>query len=693
MFYSIRSKLFAITILSISVCACLVFLFSVNEHRALYRKAVEQNLEAISSNMGDDLLQIMSLENDEFLITTKLLSFDRFKHIKFATVFNYRWEIVSQYVHPSYLESANFSPELTSIHPSELPLSISITDAGLTGVTRIGDPQETVGYLLVVQDYNQPLYESRNIFFGNVFPYVLVTLLLANLAVWVMYFRLLAPLSQLAIFTRKVERTHDYDLRVEWSGRDEVSRVGHGINSMLGAIQTQIRTNNVQHQKLLEQQNSITYMAKYDLLTGLPNRSHFMNLLREELVARRESNTDLAIIFFDVDGLKGVNDTFGHDAGDQLLIGVAKVVESCLSGRDILGRLGGDEFLIMIRDFCDRETAVTVAKNMINKMRTDLKIGDWEVRSGISIGIAMASDAGFDITKIIANADVAMYLSKENGKSTYTEFRDDMLEQVHRRVKIARAIDQAITRDEFFLQYQLKISASGEVNGAEALLRWNSAEFGFVPPDEFIPIAEQSGKIEIITIWVVEQVFKDLSKLKDILGGGGVVSLNVSSYDLRNQNLITQIKRLVEQYGVDIGMLQFEITESSYLQNFDRANEFFTEIHNLGGSIALDDFGTGYSSLSYLTRIQIDTIKIDRMFISSLANSTRDSAILQTILELARRLGLKTCSEGVEINAEVKYLRDFGCDQMQGYLFARPLVLDELPKAKVLAEKIYREIE
>tara|TARA_R110000851_G_scaffold333529_1_gene514795 strand:- start:2424 stop:4505 length:2082 start_codon:yes stop_codon:yes gene_type:complete len=692
MFHSIRYKFIIITTLSIIVSASLVFFLAINKHEDLYRQSVEENLDALSSNIADNLLWVMSDKVDSFSITTELLGLDRYEHIKFVNVFDTNWQLIQYYVHPNYLNLINFKPELVTLTPQSLPRGVAATTEGLVALKTIGEERSPLGYLLIVQDYEKPLKQSKVSLFYNTVPFVVMVIAFAILiSIWI-YQLLFTPLLQLSKFTQKVAKTANYNLKYTALGNDEVSLLGDDINNLLKTIDAQIKTNKKHTVKLLEQQQSMQRLVNYDILTGLPNRMYFLQLLKNELILSKQAGEDIALMFFDIDSFKGINDTLGHEIGDLLLQAVAKQVTSHLRDNDVIARLGGDEFLIMLPNIADKHTAITIAERILAGLEKPFKLNNWDVPCGVSIGIASAQDADYDMNTFIFNADIAMYASKQHGKGSYTIFNKAMLENNKRRIEIANLIDRAITEDEFNILYQLKISASGKVTGLEALIRWQSSELGFISPEEFIAIAEQAGKIKAITKWVITRVFNDLPVLQQKIADDVLVSINISSHDLHERNFIHLIKSKLAKYNVDIRNIQFEITESSYLENFTRANEFFRNISEMGGSIALDDFGTGYSSLSYLTKIEIDTLKIDRMFINQYACSGRDTAVLQTMLDLAKRLELKICCEGIETIAQANYLLANGADEMQGYYFAKPVAISVLPIAIAQAEKLFTQL-
>jgi len=692
MFHSIRNKFIIITICLIGLSASLVFYLVINEHENLYRQSVEENLDAMSSNISDNLLRVMSQEIDLFTITTELLGLDRYEHIKFVNVFDSKWQLIQSYVHPNYLKHDGFSPQLKGIKPQSLPLNISVTNQGLVALKTIGEEQLPLGYLLVVQDYQAPLNESKASLFYSAAPIVIFIVVITIIISFWIYQHVLSPLLKLSKFTQKVEKTTNYQLQYQGSGNDEVSQLGKDINNLLNTIHSQMLTNEKNTAQLLAQKQSMEHLANFDMLTGLPNRMFIMTLLKAELTHRKSNHQDIAIMFFDVDSFKGVNDTLGHETGDLLLKAVANNIKKHLRDGDVIARLGGDEFLIMLRNTSNPKDVTHIAEQIISSMQTPFTINQWDIPSGVSIGIAHAREADFDINTLISNADIAMYASKEKGKGSYTVFHKTMLESNKRMVQVANLISHAITQNEFEVVYQLKIAVNGEVSGLEALIRWQSEELGFISPGEFIPIAEQAGKIKAITQWVISRVFKDLPTLKQAISNNIIVSLNLSSHDLKDNQFIHVIKNKLAKYKVDIANIQFEITESSYLDNFENSNTFFNQINKMGGSIALDDFGTGYSSLSYLTKIDIDTIKIDRMFVSQFDSSEKDAVVLKAILDLSKRLGLKVCSEGIETASQADYLIKNGSDEMQGYYFSKPVAISHIPAAKAQAEKTFEAL-
>jgi sensor c-di-GMP phosphodiesterase-like protein len=345
---------------------------------------------------------------------------------------------------------------------------------------------------------------------------------------------------------------------------------------------------------------------------------------------------------------------------------------------DLIARLGGDEFLILLYNGPNDFVVTDIAERIIKEISKPFDINGWEIQISVSIGIAKASDAMHNLSDFVSNADVAMYKSKIEGKNTHRMFIPEMMEDNKRRLLIANRISAGLKENEFEVYYQPKVNADEAIVGFEALLRWHSAELGFVSPSEFIIIAEQSGKIHQITEWLLQQVLLDYSKILAHFGDNTIISLNLSAHDLKNTKILGLITALFERYKVNPKCVEFEVTESTYLENFDMANAFFENIRNMGSSIALDDFGTGYSSLSYLTQIQLDTLKIDKQFVDNLGISERSTLVTKTVIEMAKQLNLNICAEGVETRQQMDFLVAHGCHQLQGYLFGKPSPLKSL---------------
>ncbi|QPG07207.1 EAL domain-containing protein [Salinimonas marina] len=551
-------------------------------------------------------------------------------------------------------------------------------DEQLIASRRIIQDGVTYGYLMIMNDINSPVTNSWRTLLWHVGPLVALSLLI-TIAIGLYWLnRLLTPLSSLSHFTHQLSQSTDYTRRFKTRSNGEVARLGQNVNMLLDTIEAELTINDEQNQTLIEQQQTMSRLANFDSLTGLPNRQFVMDNLRLELARAKRQSTDLALMFFDLDGFKGINDSLGHETGDLILIEVADRVSGMLRESDLVARLGGDEFIIVPdRDVTD-VSLDNLAQRVIAAFEKPFHFRGLALTVGVSIGIARAIEADFELSQLMSNADLAMYRSKARGRGMATIFTNEMVETHKRKLSIANSIDQGIVNNEFVLFYQPKIDRNGQVIGFEALMRWEHPDFGLVLPGEFIPVAEQSGKISLLTRWAIEQSCADLSLLQSVMQHKFRVAINLSGHDLRHSELFDVIYQIFTEQQVNPEYIEFEVTESAYLENFESANKLFKRLSNMGCAVALDDFGTGYSSLSYLTQISIDTLKIDRQFVREISTCHRSRLVTGAIIDLAKRLSLTICAEGVEELSQWEYLLNHGCDHVQGYLFSKPLPLEKI---------------
>lgn len=479
-------------------------------------------------------------------------------------------------------------------------------------------------------------------------------------------------------FICKVNASKDYTLRIKLRGDIELSALGENINEMLAGLHADSELNQMNTRRLMEAQVSMSKMARYDILTGLPNRKYFMETLERSLEQSKRSQKNLALVFFDLDGFRAVNDTYGHKVGDTLLIEAGNRARRILQEGDFIARLGGDEFLILLCNDPDETMINEIAKRLAAELSLPYLIDTWQLEVSASIGITVASDSNFDIKEFISNAGIAMYRAKDCGPGNYTMFAPHMKQLKQRRLEIANALVQAISKNEFNLAYQVKVDCENKVVGYEALIRWNSESLGSIPPDEFIQVAEHSGKIALITFWVLDRLCQDIATFIRQHDQNIKLSFNLSAHDLKDAQLSNKIELLFKKYNVDGRNIEIEVTESVYLDNFDTANMFFEDMAKLNCTIALDDFGTGYSSLGYLAQINIDTLKIDKQFVDHMMQSSKSKLVTKAIIEMGKQLGLQICAEGVETEEQATLLKDSGCHQLQGYLYSKPIPIEQL---------------
>ncbi|MBS1158643.1 MAG: hypothetical protein H6R15_1062 [Proteobacteria bacterium] len=418
----------------------------------------------------------------------------------------------------------------------------------------------------------------------------------------------------------------------------------------------------------------LQHMAHHDVLTGLLNRLSLKGRLDQALAVARREGGQVALLFIDLDRFKVINDTLGHHIGDKLLIEVAARLRDSVRDSDVVARLGGDEFVIMLSGMESSASAAVIAEKLVRNIGDAYQIEGYDLYTTPSIGIAIFPSDGADGDALMKNADAAMYHAKAAGRNNFQFFDARMNDAALERLKIEHSLRQALAREEFCVHYQPIIDLpSGRVSGVEALVRWQHPEMGMVPPASFIGIAEETGLIQPIGEWVFWTACRQLAEFNAAGVGGLKMAINISALQLRNGNLPILAKGAIEVFSLEPATLIFEITESVAMQQPAETVRILNQLHDMGVSLAIDDFGTGYSSLSYLRMFPINHLKLDRSFVQEIGQGPDSSVICDATIGLAHNLGLKLVAEGVETQEQYDYLRQKGCDLIQGYLFSRPL--------------------
>jgi diguanylate cyclase len=421
--------------------------------------------------------------------------------------------------------------------------------------------------------------------------------------------------------------------------------------------------------------------ALHDPLTRLPNRALFRDRAEHGLDRARWRNLQIGVMFVDLDRFKPINDTYGHHVGDQVLIEVGGRLQRAIRAGDTVARLGGDEFAILLEDLEDASEATRTARRILEVLREPVDVRGRAVTLRGSVGIALSDDPEGDVDSLIRDADVAMYTAKKRGGGRYVVFEEDMRAGVADRLELELELRRALSQDQLTVHYQPTVNlGTGEIVGAEALLRWNHRTRGPVSPAVFIPLAEESGLIVPIGQWVLEQACQQARKWQDAFPTREPLSLsiNVSPIQLARDEFVRDVERILRQTGVQPQTITLEITEGALMEDTDASTTALAQLKALGVRLAIDDFGTGYSSLNYLQRMPIDILKIDRSFVSRIDKGGDDLAFARAIVELARSLSLKTIAEGIELETQAECLDQLGCDLGQGFLYARAVPADEM---------------
>ena len=424
----------------------------------------------------------------------------------------------------------------------------------------------------------------------------------------------------------------------------------------------------------LDSEARLAYLAQFDALTGLPNRALLSDRFSQMIVVARRRNAPLGVLFIDLDDFKLVNDTQGHAAGDELLKETARRLLASVRQGDTVARISGDEFAVILGDLARADDAALVAQKIIERLAESFAIRGKELFVTASIGIATFPVDGADAEVLLGAADAAMYRAKQAGRNAFQFFTAEINQRTRARAQLGTELRRALERGEYTLAYQPKIDlASGQTIGAEALLRWNHPERGSVAPVEFIPVLEESGLIVPVGEWVLQRACRDLKAWQDSGQKVMPVAVNLSARQFRQQDLEGRIRSIVDAAGIDPSLIELEITESQLMHDPEHATRVLRALGKAGLRVAIDDFGTGYSSLAYLTRFPLASLKIDRSFVSHALTDSADATIVRSIVDMAHTLGFTVVAEGVESGPQADFLRSLGCEQAQGFLFARPM--------------------
>ncbi|MDH5542778.1 MAG: EAL domain-containing protein [Nitrospinota bacterium] len=428
-------------------------------------------------------------------------------------------------------------------------------------------------------------------------------------------------------------------------------------------------------------EDEFRHRAYHDRLTGLPNRHLFYDRLNQAIGRASRNKSTCAALFIDLDNFKYINDSFGHDVGDLLLKEIANRLKQCARDVDTVSRIGGDEFTIILDTLTDKEESAIVAKRVLASISKELGIHEQELYITVSIGIAIYPENGKDAAELVKNADTAMYHAKEKGKNAYFYFTDALNVKAKKRMELEINLRKAINERKLIAFYQPKLNINtGKIVGMEALSRWPMADGKFLSPAEYIPVAEQTGMVIDMDSLMFEKSCEFTKRLKEYIPSenGFKVSVNLSSLNFESKGLSASIFNIIKKYGLSPKDVELEVTETLIIRNIESTIQILNSLDSKGLKISIDDFGTGYSSLSYLTQFPFSTLKIDQSFVHNLATDANSRTIATAIISIAKGLNVEVIAEGVENKEQLDILLEMGCDQIQGYLFSRPLPEEEM---------------
>jgi diguanylate cyclase (GGDEF)-like protein len=550
-------------------------------------------------------------------------------------------------------------------------LKIVQSDEDYVSAMKIVGPQGPIYFVarLDKTSLNAALNENRRQLAILLILVAAATLLLMR---FIINSSLARPLARLMAQIRKIEQ-QDYSTTEPLDTGDELEAISSNVNEL--AVRVKEREASLERSK-----SEHEFLSNHDALTNLPNRRVFSERLQHALTIARRNRDQVAIFFLDLDQFKLVNDTLGHDVGDDLLQRVSERLQQNIRATDTLARIGGDEFNVLIEGIHDVSELVSIVAKYVALFHAPFRCGANDIRITVSIGAAIYPKDGEDSVTLIKNADLAMYKAKESGRNSYRFFSDDLSARIKERAEMTHALKLAVeSENQFELYYQPKVSATTrKVVSIEALVRWHSPDLGTVSPASFIPLAEETGLIRAIGDWVMQQSCHDFVQL---LESGAVlehVSINVSNVQLRDNETMAVLKRAIKSSGIKPTQIELEITESYIATDVAHAIKQLQDFRQMGVTLAIDDFGTGYSSISYLQKLPVTRLKIDKSFVDGVPHDTDSVAITRSIISLAKNLGLAITAEGVEREEQLHFLEKEKCDEIQGYYYAKPMPLQQL---------------
>lgn len=423
----------------------------------------------------------------------------------------------------------------------------------------------------------------------------------------------------------------------------------------------------------------LAHLAHYDSLTNIPNRILFRDRLEHAILLAERDGTNFSLMFIDLNGFKQVNDNFGHDAGDEIIKICAQRLSMCLRRSDLVARMGGDEFTLLMQNTDNNRDVALIAEKVIQSISLPAAVKGFELVVGCSIGIAVYPQAGRDADTLLKHADMAMYKAKQDTENHYRFFTESMNKDVKRQLRMEADLRLALKKQQFVLHYQPRIDvSSGKITAVEALLRWNKPGVGLINASEFIEAAEETGVITSIGYWVIRQACFDLKRLRQTFGYPLVMAINMSLKQFRDENLVHEVGRIFGDFSINPGEIEFEISETAFAENLDFITLCMKPLAYFGVNFLLDDFGSGHSSLLHLQRLPMSSVKIDLHYLLELNRSLIDRRLVSAVITFAQQLGKQLVIEGVETKEQLEWLTDLGCDQMQGYLFSEATSVEGL---------------
>ncbi len=656
-FKPIRHKIMAIVIVSTCIAMALATVTFTIQYTETIHNDLEKRIDIQSKALAQNIAAAVVF-GDTASGKEVLSAFAVDQTVLAAMVRNER-ELFVEYYSDGLNRETDFSDK--DIHFTTTPIEVD---------------GEKVGDITVLVSYS-----SLNSRVYRIVAFSIATFFIAITIALIISYRLQRtisePILELRDFAESVASNSDYKSRIKLSSDDEIGDLAEAFDHMLDQIEhrdnhleKQVRQRTAELEKLADE---FRHRAFHDSLTGLPNRALLNERFGSIISHAKRTKTLIGTLLLDLDNFKTINDTLGHDFGDELLKLIAHRIQTVVRGEDIISRIGGDEFVVMVQDIDSAADLEVIAQNILAELRKDIVLFDQRIKSSVSIGGALYPDDGTDLLTLKRNSDLAMYSAKESGKNQYRLFGKDMTDMSNQRLVVQNDLQSAIENGELEVFYQPKVDTStGIALGCEALVRWHHPQEGFLNPDEFIPFAEENGLIRPLDYYVIRNVCQRISFWQEQGMISVPVAVNLSGLHFQNEDILTVLEDALTESNINSDMLEIELTEAILIDDPDRALNILKKIRAMNIKVSLDDFGTGYSSLSYLRSLPIDIVKLDKSFIDRIVKNQQDLAITKGIVTLAKSLNLGVVAEGVESEEQLALLLKMGCEQVQGYYFSKP---------------------
>jgi diguanylate cyclase (GGDEF)-like protein len=693
---SVRYKLIALMVAVSFVSLLIASIAFIKTDRMNTQQVVSDNLSTMASIIAANSTAAI-LFGDTTAARETLGFLESRDHIQAAAIYNAMGEVFASHTKAG-LDIAFPEPDLSQENVlfwnNHIELNLPIAYQG-----------ETIGAVYLRSDIHA--INQRLAMFLRIVAVVLVSSLLLTIGLSTRMSRIITdPLLRLSVIARQITTEKNYSLRVIGREKDELGDLIANFNAMLDEIQArdnaledhkhmleervlkrtrELKIANLELESAKEKAESVAqrmkYHAHHDALTGLPNRTLLHDRISTELAHARRQQTNLALLFLDLDRFKLINDSLGHATGDQLLRVISRRLSSCIRDEDTVARLGGDEFMVLLPRISGSADAGRIGRKILDCLVDPVSCNGHELHITTSIGISVYPYDGRDAETLLKNADISMYRAKELGRNKVVYYTPEMNAGSRKQLAMETNLRKAVENNELQLHYQPKVDINrNKIVGVEALLRWEHPGMGYISPLEFIPIAEDCGLIAPIGEWVMHTAFNELGKWRSAGYDDITMAVNLSSSQLAKPGLENIVEAALAAAGIAPGMAELEITENVAMQNIESAIATLTRLQQMGIRIAMDDFGTGYSSLGYLRRLPIDIVKIDQSFVHGIPDSKEDALIAQAIIAMANSLNLSLVVEGIENARQLRFFRQQGCDIVQGHLFSEPVNADELLK-------------